>query len=281
LKEPGNNSQLAISINNNIILDQFSSPISEFENSPISASPYHNEASIYEDEFTIKDVGNLKEYIYFVSLLNQNFSFKDFGILKITDDKIELAITPKKDREEYSKYFFDPTLSILDIGDMAIKSIFKRKGSDKNDTNQQNSLVRDESEKSDVKRRGSNDSEKSKTSSAISSVKTNFTTTNDSMISKLTSSTISSMKKETSDTFSISQSDYSSKRSPGNYELENYSNITDSNGNITTTGSSISSFNSDSTMNQYKWNVEDLGNPSELIILDIEQLFSNFFYYII
>jgi len=274
LKEPGNNSQLAISINNNIILDQFSSPISEFENSPISASPYHNELSIYDDEFTVKDVGNLKEYIYFVSLLNQNFSFKDFGILKITDDKIELAITPKKDREEYSKYFFDPTLSILDIGDTAIKSIFKRKGSVKNDTNQQNSLVRDESEKSDVKRRDSNDSEKSKTSSAISSAKTNFTT-NDSVISKLTSPTVYSMKKETSDTFSISQSDYSSKKSPGNYEFENYSNITDSNGNITTTDSSLSSINSDNGMDQYKWNIEDLGNPSELIILDIEQLFMN------
>jgi len=83
------------------------------------------------------------------------------------------------------------------------------------------------------------------------------------------------MKKEISDSFSFTQSEYSSKKGTENFEFENFTNEFDSNGNVSTSDSTFSISNSNNSMEQYKWDIEDLGNPSELIILDIEQLFRN------
>jgi len=175
-----------------------------------------------------------------------------------------------------SKYFFDPTLSILDMGDKAIKSIFKVKDVVKikdNIINQQESdnLVTEETEK---ERRDSNGSAKSKTSSGISSARTNFSN-NDPFTYKQISPSSNSMKKEISDSLSLAQSDYSSKKGIENYEFETLTNEFDSNCNVSTSDSTFSINNSNNSMVQYKWDVEDLGSPSELIILDIEQLFMN------
>ena len=85
------------------------------------------------------------------------------------------------------------------------------------------------------------------------------------------------MKKEISDSFSFTQSEYSSKKGTENFEFENFTNEFDSNGNVSTSDSTFSISNSNNSMEQYKWDIEDLGNPSELIILDIEQLFSKIY----
>jgi len=119
LRDSGNTPNIQTNNANPLNMDQFLSPVSGSENnSPMNVNTSRRESVLNEEEeedFTMKELGNFKEYFYFVSLLNQNFSFKDFPILKITDENIKLAVVPRDDREKYSKYFFNPAENILSI----------------------------------------------------------------------------------------------------------------------------------------------------------------------
>eukprot|EP00833_Pecoramyces_ruminatium_P000452 jgi/Orpsp1_1/1174484/evm.model.c7180000050308.1 len=245
-------------------MDRFSSPISEYENSPINFSNYRHESLFYEEVYNMKEVGNLKEYYYFVSLLNQNFSFKDFAILKITDENIKLAVVPKENREKYSKYFFDPTENILNLEENIMNKIFKNHSlkfqiSPKNVIFEENeekssSLKNNTNNNNKVKRKESNDSEKSKTS-IKSSIKRNSSSTNESYSSKVKSNNNSTSKKDNN----INSSD------------KNLSNDIES--ESSSLENSTTTLNSNNDTENYNWDLEDLGNPSDLIILDIEKLF--------
>jgi len=233
--------------------------------SPEIESPLHQEFSIYDMEFTMKDVGNLKEYIYFVSLLNQNFSFKDFAILKITDEKIQLAIIPKESREKYSKYYFDPQQSILNLGEEALKTIFKEihtvKFQIENQDSSESVLPDDPLKENDIEKR----------KESVGTISSQYTSSiNNGSPIRQRSPTQNSIKTENSETYSFVQSDYSRKTNE-NYEFENLSNDI-SNENISSS-SSLSLGNSNDSINRSKWKVEDLGKPYDLIILDIEKLF--------
>ncbi|OUM63450.1 hypothetical protein PIROE2DRAFT_61272 [Piromyces sp. E2] len=236
---------------NNSVIEQYASPISEYENSP--ESPLHQDYSIYDVEFTMKDVGNLKEYIYFVSLLNQNFSFKDFAILKITDDSIHLAITPKESREKYSKYYFDPEQSITNIGEEALKIIFKESHTVKfqiDSKSSSESVLTDDplKEKESV--------------SEVSQKHINSTNVNDNSPLKQNSPTQNSIKTENSETFSIAQSDCSRKTNE-NSEYEN--NLNDALNDNSSIRSSLSLVNSNDSINRSKWRelLESLNSTKE------------------
>ncbi|ORX42828.1 hypothetical protein BCR36DRAFT_305622, partial [Piromyces finnis] len=243
---------------NNSAFNQYTSPIFENENSPENESPLHQEFSFFDMEYTSKDIGNLKEYIYYVSILNQNFSFKDFAILKITDDTIQLAITPKENQEKYSKYYFDPEKSILDIGEEALKVIFKETRSVKFLIDHHDSSEEVLNEKSfkpkDIMNKKENNNESSSPNDNYSS--------SDNSSYRLSSP--NSIKTEHSDTYSYTQSDHSKKTSDDS-EFENLSNEI-SNENISS-GSSFSLLNSNDSINKNKWMIENLGKPYDLIEL--------------
>jgi len=215
LRDLGNTPNIQTNNANPLNMDQFLSPVSGSENnSPMNVNTSRRESVLNEEEeedFTMKELGNFKEYFYFVSLLNQNFSFKDFAILKITDENIKLAVVPRDNREKYSKYFFNPAENILSIDQTILNTIFK------------NRSLKFQFSPNDIEAKKGEDKDLEKVNH---------------------SNLMSAMKKQTSnDTTNENQS----------------------------TENSTTSFNTET----YDWDLNDLGNPSDLIILDIEKLFMN------
>ncbi|KAL6591268.1 hypothetical protein U3516DRAFT_769374, partial [Neocallimastix sp. 'constans'] len=224
---------------NNLVIDHYLSPTSECENSPLSATTksFHNESFVQEEEFNLSDVGNLKKYLYFVSLLNQNFSFKDFAILKITDDNIKLAVVPKNERENYSKYFFDPLLNIKDLDEKIINSIFRNHSINF----QVSPIIENDSENTNKNNNNTN----------------NNNSNDDNNIFKEKENDIKNMN----DNQSFKENNENKKKADNDNENEK--------------SSSENNTKTPNSTKKYNWDLINIGNPSDLIILDIEKLFKN------